>query len=295
VDSGSKVSGGVDSHHDMVGGLKSECEGDDEEEENGEVGSFAHEMAKAAEVSLGVVKAPRRENAGRDEGKGQSRTEGQDEEKAQDQAFELKANEEDGEGGGAGHEAAGEAEEDDLARGDGASGEAMFDFMGVGALVGILKIDAVVFHEFVVVPVFMFMGMGRFFGVRVMVGGGAKIAAGSPEEPEGHPGDDRGGEELEVGFPGVEIELSTVIEANSGEEPDEEGMGEGGGEAEENGLGDGAADGDDEGSHHGFRMAGLKAVHGSEEKGAGEEEPGMTEAMLEECREGEHGRRWREG
>ncbi len=124
--------------------------------------------------------------------------------------------------------------------------------------------------------------LGRLVGV-VVICGGAVVAANAGEHPGGHADDDEAGGKLEPGFEAFDIELAGEVEADGREDPDDEGMGEGGAEAEQGGLGDGAADGDDEGGHHGLAVAGLESVEGTKEDGGGQEEPAVAlgEVVLE--------------
>ncbi len=114
---------------------------------------------------------------------------------------------------------------------------------------------------------------GFIGGVMVMLRGGTLVAADAGEHPGGHADDDQSGAELEPGFEAFDVELAGEVEANGGENPDNERVGKGGAEPKQGGLGDGATDGDDEGGHHRLAVARLQAVEGAEENGGGQEEP----------------------
>ncbi|MDB6006374.1 MAG: hypothetical protein JWR15_3361, partial [Prosthecobacter sp.] len=113
-------------------------EGEEGEEEAGDVGGFAHPVAEAGEAFFGALDAPRGGGANGDHGEGEAKAEGTDNGEAEGHFFKLEAYQKDCEGGRTWHEAAGDAKHDDLRGGDAAGAEAAGDVFGVGALVGVL-------------------------------------------------------------------------------------------------------------------------------------------------------------
>ena len=176
--------------------------------------------------------APGGESADGYHRKGQPNAEREDEGKTERELFELKADEENRNRGRAGHESAGNAEEDDLSGRDGAARETFLDIGSMGFFVGVLEINAEVFHFIMIVR--MVMGMTVFMRMIMIVMAmmmvmvrRLHIPAGAPEHPEGHASDNHGGDELEVGFRGLGIDLVSKVNSGGGDDPDEEGMGNG--------------------------------------------------------------------
>lgn len=140
-------------------------EGD--EDHAGEVRRFSHELAEAAEFFLGVVHTPCGHGAYRNHRERETKTECRDEGEAEGELLHLKTHEQDGKSGGAGHEAAGQPEGDDLRGGYVAILETQADIRRVLGFVSIFIFRAVAMMMMMAVVVIMVMVMAVI--VRVMV------------------------------------------------------------------------------------------------------------------------------
>ena len=145
----------------------------EDEEKAGKIGGLAGEFAEALEVLFGVANAEGGDGSGKDHGGGEAEAETNHQGEAEGEFFQLQADEQNRERGRAGHEAAGEAEEDDLRGGDGTVGKAAFDVGGVGAFVGVLKFGVggggVVVWVVVRMVMFVFVMRMRMFVIVGMV------------------------------------------------------------------------------------------------------------------------------
>ena len=116
--------------------------GENNEQGAGEIGRLAHEIAEAAKPLLRVADTPRGNGAHGDHRQSQTEAESTDESEAEDELFHLQADEQHGECGRAGEQAARQAEDDDLRRGDLPIHEALLNVQCVSGFVGVLVIRA---------------------------------------------------------------------------------------------------------------------------------------------------------
>ncbi|MDT4850879.1 hypothetical protein FQZ97_850440 [compost metagenome] len=111
---------------------------------------------------------------------------------------------------------------------------------------------------------------------------------GAPEHPQCDGHDHHGRGELEIGLDGFAIQVAAQVHAAQGDQPDHGGMRNRRGQAQQDGLFQGAAYGHDEGRHQGLGVPRLEAVQGPQEDGAGEVQPGMGRALLQQFGEAGH-------
>ncbi len=152
--------------------------GEDEQQHAGDIRRAPSHFAEAFELLFRMAHAPRSQRTHGHHGQCQPKAERGDEREPEGDAFELQADEQHGERGGARHQAAGDAEQDDLRRADGAALEPARDVVGMGAFVRVLKF-------FLRLPgggaVVMMVGFAEFHAATVAViamaqgGGGIKF------------------------------------------------------------------------------------------------------------------------
>lgn len=123
-----------------AGSLPQHVRSEQDEQDAGNIGSAAHRLTETTESPLSVAHAERRNRSGGHHREGEPDTEGAHHDKAERHALELQANEKNRERGRTRHQAAGNPEEDDLWRRDGATGKAPLNILRVGAFVSILEI-----------------------------------------------------------------------------------------------------------------------------------------------------------
>lgn len=108
------------------------------------------------------------------------------------------------------------------------------------------------------------------------------LAPCAPDHPGGDADDDDGGGQLQVRFAALAREVLAEMETEERHRPYDRSVGGRRRQAEQDRLEDGAADSDDKGGHHRLGMAGLKPVQRAEQDGAGDEQPCVCAALLEQ-------------
>ncbi len=142
----------------------------------------------------------------------------------------------------------------------------------------------------VIVIVIMIMVMVMAFVVvmfvTVMRSGMFRVAMMIPPVPPGHPAgdadDEQAGNDLQIGLGALGRPFRSEIESAQRDDPDDRGVGKGGGEAKQDRLRHGSANGDDERRHHRLRVARLETVQRAEENRARREEPCVSRSDIED-------------
>ena len=109
----------------------------------------------------------------------------------------------------------------------------------------------------------------------------AQFAARAEKHPRRQREDADRRADLQIRLDTLGVPLIAKVQRTGGENPDDERVRNRRRQPEQHRLPDGSADGDNERGHHGFRVARLQPMQGSEQNGGGNEKPQIRGSVLQ--------------